>query len=70
MPGLLELDAVSKTYGALRAANSLTLAVEEGEALAVIGPNGAGKTTMFNLITGDVAPDAGASSLPAPTSRA
>jgi branched-chain amino acid transport system ATP-binding protein len=59
MPGLLQLDAVSKTYGALKAADSLTLAVEEGEALAVIGPNGAGKTTMFNIITGDVAPDSG-----------
>ncbi len=59
MPGLLQLDAVSKSYGALKAADSLTLAVEEGEALAVIGPNGAGKTTMFNLITGDVAPDEG-----------
>jgi len=33
--------------------------VDEGEALAVIGPNGAGKSTMFNLITGDVAPDSG-----------
>jgi branched-chain amino acid transport system ATP-binding protein len=59
MPGLLELDAVSKSYGALTATHNLTLAVEEGEALAVIGPNGAGKTTMFNLITGDVAPDSG-----------
>jgi len=59
MPGLLELDAVSKYYGALRATDRLTLTVEEGEALAVIGPNGAGKTTMFNLITGDVAPDSG-----------
>jgi len=59
MAVLLALDAVSKSYGALRATDSLTLAVEEGEALAVIGPNGAGKTTMFNLITGDVAPDSG-----------
>jgi branched-chain amino acid transport system ATP-binding protein len=33
--------------------------VDDGEALAVIGPNGAGKSTMFNLITGDVAPNAG-----------
>ncbi len=56
---LLALDAVSKSYGALRAIDGLTLNVEEGEALAVIGPNGAGKSTMFNLITGDVAPDAG-----------
>ena len=59
MPALLELAEVSKSYGALKATDSLSLAVAEGEALGVIGPNGAGKSTMFNLITGDVAPDAG-----------
>jgi branched-chain amino acid transport system ATP-binding protein len=56
---LLELAGVSKAYGALKATDNLTLTVDEGEALGVIGPNGAGKSTMFNLITGDVAPDAG-----------
>jgi branched-chain amino acid transport system ATP-binding protein len=59
MTVLLELDAVSKSYGALKAVDAVTLAVEAGEALAVIGPNGAGKTTLFNLITGDVAPTRG-----------
>src|SRR5579872_5997279 len=59
MAVLLELDGVAKAYGAVRAADNLSLAVEDGEALAVIGPNGAGKSTMFNLITGDAAPDAG-----------
>jgi branched-chain amino acid transport system ATP-binding protein len=59
MAVLLELDGVSKSYGALKATDNLTLAVEEGEALAVIGPNGAGKSTMFNLIAGDVVADAG-----------
>jgi len=59
MPVLLELAAVSKSYGALKATDNLSLTVAEGEALGVIGPNGAGKSTMFNLITGDVAPDAG-----------
>jgi branched-chain amino acid transport system ATP-binding protein len=59
MAVLLELAGVSKFYGALKATDALSLTVEEGEALAVIGPNGAGKSTMFNLITGDVAPDAG-----------
>jgi branched-chain amino acid transport system ATP-binding protein len=59
MAALLQLDGVSKSYGALAAIDRLTLAVEEGEALAVIGPNGAGKSTMFNLVTGDAAPDAG-----------
>ncbi len=59
MAPLLELDQVSKAYGALTVAQNLSLSVAEGEALAVIGPNGAGKSTMFNLITGDVAPDRG-----------
>jgi branched-chain amino acid transport system ATP-binding protein len=59
MAALLALESVSKSYGALKATDNLTLTVEEGEALAVIGPNGAGKSTMFNLITGDVLPDAG-----------
>ena len=59
MASLLELDGVSKSYGALKVPDQLTLAVEEGVALGVIGPNGAGKSTMFNLITGDVRPDAG-----------
>jgi branched-chain amino acid transport system ATP-binding protein len=56
---LLQLNGVSKSYGALRAVDEVDLAVERGEALAVIGPNGAGKTTLFNLISGDVPPSAG-----------
>src|SRR5260370_22419266 len=59
MTVLLELDSVSKSYGALKAVATVSLAVAGGEALAVIGPNGAGKTTLFNLITGDVAPTRG-----------
>jgi branched-chain amino acid transport system ATP-binding protein len=56
---LLEIDRVTKRYGALTVADRLSLSVGEREALGVVGPNGAGKTTMFNLITGDVAPNAG-----------
>ncbi|HET7597021.1 MAG TPA: ATP-binding cassette domain-containing protein [Burkholderiales bacterium] len=59
MAVLLELDRASKSYGALKVADELRLAVADGEALGVIGPNGAGKSTMFNLITGDVRPDRG-----------
>jgi branched-chain amino acid transport system ATP-binding protein len=59
MAPLLELDRVSKSYGALRAADQFSLTVEAGEALGIIGPNGAGKSTMFNLVTGDTAPSAG-----------
>jgi branched-chain amino acid transport system ATP-binding protein len=56
---LLELNDVSKSYGALKAVDAVSLTVDAGEALAVIGPNGAGKTTLFNLIAGDVAPTSG-----------
>jgi branched-chain amino acid transport system ATP-binding protein len=59
MTVLLQLNELSKSYGALKAVDTVSLAVEDGEALAVIGPNGAGKTTLFNLITGDVAPSGG-----------
>ena len=45
---------MSKSYGALKAVDAVSLAVADGEALGIIGPNGAGKTTLFNLITGDV----------------
>ena len=59
MTALLNLQSVSKHYGALRAVDNVSVAVERGEALAIIGPNGAGKTTLFNVISGDVAPSAG-----------
>jgi len=56
---LLALQAVSKSYGALKVTDRITLAVEAGETLGILGPNGAGKTTLFNLISGDVRVDAG-----------
>jgi branched-chain amino acid transport system ATP-binding protein len=59
MTALLQLDQVSKRYGALLVADALSLSVGETEALGVLGPNGAGKTTLFNLITGDVTPNGG-----------
>ncbi|MCG6873472.1 MAG: ABC transporter ATP-binding protein [Betaproteobacteria bacterium] len=56
---LLRLESVSKTYGALKVVDAISLAVTEGETLGVLGPNGAGKTTLFNLITGDTRVDSG-----------
>ena len=56
---LLELDGVTRRYGALVALDQVAMTVEEGEVRAVIGPNGAGKTTLFNMITGTVKPTAG-----------
>ena len=51
---ILELNGVSKSFGALVVAEDISFSVEAGEALGVIGPNGAGKSTLFNLITGNL----------------
>jgi branched-chain amino acid transport system ATP-binding protein len=56
---LLALQGVSKSFGALKVTDDISLSVTEGEVLGILGPNGAGKTTLFNLITGDVKVDAG-----------
>ena len=56
---LLALHAVSKSYGALKVTDNISLSVDEGRTLGILGPNGAGKTTLFNLISGDVKVDAG-----------
>ena len=56
---LLVLDQVSKSYGALRVTDGVSLTVRRGETLGILGPNGAGKTTLFNLISGDVKTDGG-----------
>jgi len=58
MPILL-VDAVSKSFGAVKVTDGLSFAVAEGETLGILGPNGAGKTTLFNLVTGELRPDAG-----------
>jgi branched-chain amino acid transport system ATP-binding protein len=49
---VLQLRALSKSFGGLAAVREVTLEVRAGERKAIIGPNGAGKTTLFNLITG------------------
>jgi branched-chain amino acid transport system ATP-binding protein len=55
----LELDGVSKAYGALKVIDDLSVRLDAGEALGVVGPNGAGKTTMLQLAAGQLRPDAG-----------
>jgi branched-chain amino acid transport system ATP-binding protein len=56
----LVITGLTKSFGGLRVTNGVDLAVAPGERRLIIGPNGAGKTTLFNLITGELAPDAGA----------
>ena len=56
---LMALRGVSKSYGALKVTDGITLDVAAGETLGILGPNGAGKTTLFNLVSGDVRLDSG-----------
>lgn len=56
---ILDVEGLSKSFGALKVTNDISLHVAEGEALGIIGPNGAGKSTLFNLIAGTLPADAG-----------
>ena len=56
---ILEAKALSKSFGGVRALAGVSFSVAAGELLAMIGPNGAGKTTCFNVINGQLEPDAG-----------
>ena len=56
---MLEIRALSKSFGGVKATDNVTLDFADGSLTAVIGPNGAGKSTFFNLITGALRPDSG-----------
>jgi len=59
----LAVTGLQKSFGGLRVTASVDLVVEPGERRLIIGPNGAGKTTLFNLVTGELRPDAGSITL-------
>ena len=56
---VLKVQDLQKSFGGLRAIDSLSFVVTEGQIKSIIGPNGAGKTTLFNLITGIFPPTDG-----------
>ena len=56
---VLEVDSLSKSFGGVRAVDGVSFTLSSRELLAMIGPNGAGKTTCFNMVNGQLRPDAG-----------
>jgi len=56
---MLRAEGLQKHFGALAVTRDVSLEVRAGTRHAVIGPNGAGKTTLFNLLAGELTPDAG-----------
>ncbi len=59
VPPLLEVTALSKAFGGVRAVQDVSFSLAPGEIVGLIGPNGAGKTTVLNIISGLIRPSAG-----------
>lgn len=55
----LELNRLTKRYGALTVVNDISLAIEKGQLVCLLGPSGCGKTTTLRLIAGFLEPDGG-----------
>ena len=56
---MLKIKNLNKSFGGLKAVNTVNLEVDKGSITGLIGPNGAGKTTLFNTIAGLYTPDNG-----------
>src|SRR5213078_5158180 len=56
---VLAVEGLQKSFGGVQAVAGVSFAIAAGELLALIGPNGAGKTTCFNMVGGQLKPDAG-----------
>ena len=59
MTELLQLKAITKSFGGLRVSYDISFNLRDGDRVALIGPNGAGKTTLVNIISGDLTPSSG-----------
>lgn len=56
---LLECKQLSKSYGALRALDSVDLTIESGRIVGLLGPNGSGKSTLIKIANGLLTPTSG-----------
>ena len=59
MTAVIETRSLTKTYGAVRALDGLTLTIPRGGVYGVLGPNGAGKSTLFRILLGLIRPTEG-----------
>jgi branched-chain amino acid transport system ATP-binding protein len=59
MNPLLQVRYLTRSFGGVRAVDDVSFDLARGELLALLGPNGAGKSTCFNMINGQLRPDAG-----------
>ncbi len=60
---VIKADNLGKSFGSFKAISSLTFEVNKGEILGFLGPSGSGKTTTINILTGQLTPDQGRSSI-------
>mgnify|MGYP001545100278 CR=1 FL=1 len=60
---VLELNNISKHFGAIHAVNDVSLSIEPGEVVGLMGDNGAGKSTLVKMIAGNFLPTSGAMKL-------
>lgn len=61
---MLHINDITYRVGARVLLDHATVALQDGAKTGVVGRNGSGKTTLFRLITGEIAPETGAISLP------
>lgn len=59
MTTVLRTEELRREFGALRAVDDVSVAIDSADITSIIGPNGAGKTTFYNLLSGQLEPTAG-----------
>jgi Cu-processing system ATP-binding protein len=55
----IELCSISKNYGEIKAVDSISMEIRQGEVLGLVGPNGSGKSTLLKIMLGIIRPSAG-----------